>query len=55
MVRSKIYYCLNLNLVLEGNLKLFPLPFGFGLYIFVSFENIYRIKGRCMRILKITI
>jgi hypothetical protein len=55
MVRSKIYYCLNLNSVLEGNLKLFPLPLGFGVYIFASFENICRVKGGCMRILKITI
>jgi hypothetical protein len=55
MLRSKIYYYLNLNSVLEENLKLLPLPFGFGLYIFASFENVCRIKGSCMRIIKIKI
>jgi hypothetical protein len=32
MVRNWEYYCLNLNWVLEGNLKLFPFMCGFGLY-----------------------
>jgi hypothetical protein len=52
MVRSIVYYCLNLNWVLEGNLELFPLLYGFGLYyIFLELikqESKYEDSGNRM-------
>lgn len=44
MVGDKIYYYLNLNWGLKGNVELFPFPCEFGLYF-----TFLKLKNTCRR------